>query len=429
MRDISHRSNYRQKVRTHEPPRVLVSGDNYYASLATVRGLRRGGYEPWFAAYDEPTLASGSRATAGTFPVPHPAEGHDVFVAALADAAARCGASVVLPCSELSLKAVAGRADAFPAGTIVGTLSRDTVDRVTDKAALSRLAAEVGLAAPRTLELGSDDLDTRAGEIAFPVVVKSASSAVDESGRSRLAPPATLAHDLDEIRDYLSRAPRCLVQPLVDGTLTAVSGVAWEGEVVCSVHQVARRIYPERLGVSAFAETVPADERIGRPLAEIVRRLGWSGIFEFQLLRTADAAHVIDLNPRPYGSLALAIASGLNLPAIWVDLLLGREPRIGRPRAGVRYRAENREVGALAAAIRRGRLRQALGIVRPRRRTVHAIFSLRDPSPMLVAFALRREGRRVQVRSSCESASSPTPASSPSSSSREPSHGSYSRAA
>ena len=64
---------------------------------------------------------------------------------------------------------------------------------------------------------------------------------------------------------------------------------------------------------------------------------------------------MIDLNPRPYGSLALAIGSGLKLPAVWADLLLGREPRLGAYRVGVRCRAEIREGRALVLVRRRGR--------------------------------------------------------------------------
>ncbi len=144
--------------------------------------------------------------------------------------------------------------------------------------------------------------------------------------------------------------------------------------------------------MSAYAETIPVDPALDRALGEILRRLGWSGIFEFQLIRGADATYVIDLNPRPYGSLSLAIGAGLNLPAIWTDLLLGREPRIGRYRAGIRYRAEVRESRALLSALARGRLADALAIVRPRPRTVHSIFSARDPLPLLVVFA-RATGR------------------------------------
>jgi predicted ATP-grasp superfamily ATP-dependent carboligase len=306
-------------------------------------------------------------------------------VAALADAAQRCGAAVVLPGNELAVKAVAGREHRFPSGTIVGSNPPDVVERATDKAVLARLAADAGVAPPPTVELSLEDLSAdRRNEIRFPAVVKPASSAVREAGRTWTAPPAQLVGDADALALVLARAPRWLVQPYLPGVLTAVAGVAWRGEVVCSAHQAALRIYPSPLGVSAYAQTIPIDPALDRAAAAIVRRVGWSGIVDFQLIRTAEAFHLIDLNPRPYGSLALALGAGLNLPAIWTDLLLGREPRIGAYRVGVRYRAELREGRALVSALARGRVADALAIVRPRRRTVHSIFSARDPAPLLV---------------------------------------------
>jgi predicted ATP-grasp superfamily ATP-dependent carboligase len=367
--------------------RVLVAGDDYYASLAVVRGLRKRGYEPWFATYSPLTFAGRSRATAGTFRLPRPTDGDDAYVAALADAAAQCGAAVVLPCNELAIKAVAGREAAFRKGAVVASNTRDSVERATDKARLAELAAAAGVPAPPTIELSLEELDAHRAGLSFPAVVKPAQTAVREPGRTLLAPPAELVHDITSLERALAGTTRRIVQPFLDATLTAVSGVSWQGEVVCSVHQAARRIYPRPLGVSAFAETIPVDATVDAALRAIVGELGWSGIFEFQLLRTATGAHVIDLNPRPYGSLALAIGAGANLPAVWVDLLLGREPIIEPYRVGVRYRAEIREARALVGAITRGRIADALRIARPMRRTVHSVFSMRDPGPLLAVLA------------------------------------------
>jgi predicted ATP-grasp superfamily ATP-dependent carboligase len=367
--------------------RVLVAGDDYYASLAAVRGLRKGGYEPWFATHSPITFAARSRATAGTFRLPKPSEaGDQAYVDALADAARRCGADVVLPGNELAIKAVASRRRLFPTGTIVAADSRETVDRATDKTLLAKLAAEVGIAAP-TLD---------PSEPTFPAVVKPAMTATTGARGTRVSKEAQVVHTPEQLRSAVADGGNWLVQPYIEGRLIAVAGVAWRGEVVCSCHQAAQRIYPRPLGVSAYSETVPIDRELDSKLAQIVRRLGCSGIFEFQLIRSGDAAHVIDLNPRPYGSLALAIGAGLNLPSIWVDLLLGREPRIGRFRTGVRYRAEVREGRALVAAVARGRLREALAIARPRRRTVHSIFSVRDPVPMLAVLE-RATGRLAKA--------------------------------
>src|SRR5437588_11823474 len=130
-----------------------------------------------------------------------------------------------------------------------------------------------------------------------------------------------------------------IVQPFLDGDLSASCGVFWEGELLCVEHQVARRIWPPDCGVSSYAETVPADPGLEEKIAALLRAIGWNGIFELQYIRRPEADYVIDLNTRFYGSLALAVRSGLNLPAIWLDLLLGRTPRIGSYRIGVRYRS------------------------------------------------------------------------------------------
>ena len=51
-------------------------------------------------------------------------------------------------------------------------------------------------------------------------------------------------------------------------------------------------------------------------------------------------------------------------------------------RVGARFRQEKGDPRAILAEIRRGQLRAARDLL-PRRRTVHALFSIRDPRPGL----------------------------------------------
>jgi predicted ATP-grasp superfamily ATP-dependent carboligase len=127
--------------------------------------------------------------------------------------------------------------------------------------------------------------------------------------------------------------------------------------------------------------------------------IGWQGIFECEQIERQDGGFgVIDLNPRLYGSLALANAAGAPLPVLWCDWLLrGRviqAPRVARP--GHYYRREDADLGNLLSAIRERRFHVAASITRPRRRTVHAFFRWSDPGPLLaqVVFLVRRASRR-----------------------------------
>lgn len=368
--------------------RLLYLGDEYYASLATVRALRAAGYEPWLLAVRGlPTYAERSRATAGTIRVPPPGAGADAFVAAVAAAAAEVRAAAVMPGTEAALNALAGR-DADFGGAALGAPPPETLARATDKARLAELAAGAGLRTPPTVDAPA------ARE--FPAVVKPARSTVRAGAATLDLPPARTVGDAAELAAFLAEAPDAhfIAQPFLRGSLRAVAGVAWQGRVVCSAHQRALRIHPPDCGASAYAETVEPEPALDERVAALVAAIGWSGIFELQFLESGGEPFLIDFNPRVYGSIALAIGAGLNLPAIWAELLLGRAPRPGRARVGVRYRAEERDVKALAAAVAQGRLADAAAILRPRRRTVHAVLSLRDPAPL--AHLARRVASRLR---------------------------------
>jgi predicted ATP-grasp superfamily ATP-dependent carboligase len=364
--------------------RLLVPDDDFTAVLAAVRALRKGGYETWLAMSVPSAYAARSRATAGTIPVPDAGPDPDGFVAALAEAAGRLGVAAVLPGTETSLTALAGREGDFPDGVVLGVPSRAIVERAVDKGLLAELAAAAGLMVPETRAVDRADLDG----ISYPVVVKPVTSSVRVDGALRLGWVRRIDTPA-ELRAALEWMPgdSLLVQPFLDGTLSAACGVFWEGRLLCVEHQVARRIWPPDCGVSAYAETVPRDPEFEERISTLLRAIGWSGIFELQFIRRPEGDYVIDLNTRFYGSLALAVRAGLNLPAIWVDLLLGRTPRIGEYRAGVRYRSEQRDVRAIVHGFRAGRRVEALRACLPRPRTTHAIFSARDPLPFLCRLA------------------------------------------
>ena len=114
-----------------------------------------------------------------------------------------------------------------------------------------------------------------------------------------------------------------LVQPYIEGRLISVNGVAFEGELHGANQHVVHRVWPDRCGQAVYAETIPMAPERERAVAAFMSELGWNGVFNLQLIERDGRDYVIDLNPRFYVSLTLAVAAGLNLPAIWTSLLLG----------------------------------------------------------------------------------------------------------
>jgi predicted ATP-grasp superfamily ATP-dependent carboligase len=202
--------------------------------------------------------------------------------------------------------------------------------------------------------------------------------------------PAGLERALQSLPDEVG-----LVQPYIEGRLISVNGVAFEGELHAANQHVVHRVWPDRCGQAVYAETIPMTSARERAVAALMKALGWSGVFNLQLIEREGRDYAIDLNPRFYVSISLAVAAGLNLPAIWASLLLGLPFDARGYRAGMRFRHEKGDPRAIFSELRRGQLGAARGLL-PRRRTVHALFSVRDPRPglTLVGDALNALPRR-----------------------------------
>jgi predicted ATP-grasp superfamily ATP-dependent carboligase len=129
-----------------------------------------------------------------------------------------------------------------------------------------------------------------------------------------------------------------------------------------------------------------------RALEEGLLRLldGRDGIFMAQLVDDV----LLDLNPRVYGSLPLAVAAGVNLAALWCDLARGIDVPARRGRAGVTYRWLEGDVRHVLAQTKARAMTtgDALRALRPRRGVAHPVASLRDPGPLLarLRFSLGR---------------------------------------
>jgi predicted ATP-grasp superfamily ATP-dependent carboligase len=364
--------------------RVLISAEELTGGLAAVRALRAAGYEPWAALTRPGRPVEHSRALGGAVVAPDPAVDPERFAQELAVAARDLDAAAVLPGSEESLLALAGRASLF-SPVAVGASVPEIVERALDKVLVGRLAASAGLHVLPTTTIEADELRAHPAEFGYPLVLKPERTKIRGSDGVLRRVPVHCVRNKGELERILAPSGNrtWLLQPFVTGSLAAVCGVAWNGELVCAIHQVADRIWPPDCGISAYATTVHPDATREAAVRRLLSLLGLSGIFQAQFVRVGGDWAFIDLNPRVYGSLALAVAAGLNLPAIWTDLLLGRVPEVGSYRVGVGFRAEGNDARWIAHNLRRGRLRAGASGLLPRRRTVHALFSIRDPLPAL----------------------------------------------
>jgi carbamoylphosphate synthase large subunit len=374
--------------------RILVTNVEERASLAACRSLAAAGYTVIGAASSVPAAGLRSRACTHRLVVPDPRADGPAFLEAIDEAYRRYRADAFLPAVDAALLALLEHPVKLPLHAAPGSPKLDSLLTCLDKLALGEAAAAVGLPTPPTIHCQTPEDVAAAGlELGFPLLVKPRTSVVGRRGERRQQTGIIARNDGQLMRVLAASGYPCLVQRFVEHTTVySFGGVVADARLLGSCFARYRRTWPADVGSAACAETIEPPPGLSERVLEIVTRLGWEGIFELEFVGRDGPTETIDFNPRLYGSIALAISAGANLPALWCDRLLGREAVLVTARPGYLYRWEEAELRFLLSRLLRGRLRSAAAVLRPRRRTTHAVFRLRDPLPLLA------EALRVPVR-------------------------------
>jgi FAD-dependent urate hydroxylase len=351
-----------------------------------VRGLRRARLDVTVAAAASarPAPAHWSRAASQRIVTPHPLDDEEGFIAAVARAAGSERYAVLMPGSDASLLAISRARDRLAPDLLLGLPSHEVVLRSLDKLELGSVASRHALASPST-RVCEDEADAiaAAGEYGFPVVVKPTCAIIERDGSRHqfggrhIGDPAGLRRAVSEC------GGRCLVQRAESGPVLSFGGVFAGGRLLGeAVSRYWRTWYPEAGNVS-YSETIDRPELAER-VTGLLAEIGWEGLFELEVIeRGGQEWAAIDFNPRPYGSLALAIGAGANLPAVWCSHLLGRQPSPVRAQPGRFYRWEDADLRHALWQLQHGSIGAALGVMRVRPKVVHPYLQARDPGPFL----------------------------------------------
>ncbi|MGH2824657.1 MAG: NAD(P)-binding domain-containing protein [Thermoleophilaceae bacterium] len=365
--------------------RILVTDGETRSVVAACRGLAAAGFRVGAVAGTRPSPAHWSRSCDERFALPHPLEDSEGFVAGIERVVSRAPYAVLVPGSDSSLLNLSRERDRIEPHVRMGLPPHEAVTASLSKLALADAAAAVDLATPETAVCeGVDEAVDAAGEMGYPVVLKPASSLIEVGGVAMRVGSMRV----DTTERLAELAPRygapCLIERTEAGKIVSFAGVIAEGGlIVTAASRYARTWYPES-GNVCFSETIEPPASLSERVVALLQAVGWEGIFELELIERPGGSYAaLDLNPRLYGSLALAIAAGANLPAVWCDWLLGRDARPASARPGIRYRWEDADFRHALRVARGGRPGEAAAILRPRRGTTHPYLAADDPGPFV----------------------------------------------
>jgi predicted ATP-grasp superfamily ATP-dependent carboligase len=380
---------------------ILVTDAGRGSAVSIIRSLGRRGHH--MVAVDSARLSPGfrSRYTATRVLAPDPANQPEAFAEVIARAAAERSVDLVVPVTEEAILALTSDLARLNPGTRVAVASAPALATVRDKWATVELAARLGVPVPRTnLVTSSDDIGHAADGMAFPVVIKPRRSREVRDGRIE-AFAVGYAGDERELRsrlDSLIGHTDVLVQEFVKGEGHGVELCMREGEPIAAFQHRRLREVPVTGGASSYREGVRLDPELYGYAIDLLREVRWTGLAMVEFKIGPGGPRLMEVNGRVWGSLPLAIASGVEFGLLLPHVFLAQPDPTGRPIGAYRSGIRSHDLGlelVWIGSVLRGRARYPFLPLPPRRaavtalrslvdpRTRHDIFSADDPSPGL----------------------------------------------
>ncbi|MDH5333529.1 MAG: ATP-grasp domain-containing protein [Thermoleophilia bacterium] len=292
---------------TEDPARVLVTGAGGAAGIAVIRALSPAGHAVYAADCDP--LATGLHIVPRSRRCLLPRGDDPRFASALLGECRRRGIDVVVPTVDEELRPLADARHLFAEhGVVVLSSEAEALATCLDKHAL--VEAVRGIVPCPATELLDPWFEPEAW--IFPVIVKPRTGR-GGAGVELVADAAGLdrfPHDGSHIVQEHLPGEEYSVDVLVDHG----------GAVVAAVPRVRLRV---ESGVAVVARTV-RDADLEAAAGRCAQAAGIRGGANVQFRRDADGvARLLEINPRFPGTLAITVASGVNLPTLALADALG----------------------------------------------------------------------------------------------------------
>jgi predicted ATP-grasp superfamily ATP-dependent carboligase len=302
----------------HQGRRVLLSYAWCRSSYIALRSLSHLGLKVVVADTSPVGMAQWSRLRCGVGKYSPPLTNPEAFVEDVVTLLERTGAHFLLPGHD-ETEILSRYRDRLPQDVILPVAQYEKIALANNKARMADLACNLDLPVPRVLHWSSfSELNDCLQHIDFPLVVKlrrgnSAKGVYYPENKETVLP---LVQNLVE-QYSLSQDRYPIVQERVAGDGWGVSCLYWQGERLATFTHRRMREKTSTGGTSTLRVSLrnPQLEAMAHRLLD---EMEWHGLamVEFKYNSETKQGWFIEVNPRLWGSIHLAVVSGVDFPAL-----------------------------------------------------------------------------------------------------------------
>lgn len=301
---------------------VLVLDARLGQSLAAVRSLGRRGLRvaAMGSSLRPPLLALDSRWCQQAFTCPVE-EGSDAFLPYLEAVLAQTAVPVLMAGSEGTLALLRRYRDRLERQACLALAKEPALAIATSKTRTLEVASQLGMHVPRAaLVESATDVPAALREIGLPAVVKPVRSwAQGEDQDQGVYVQSSLVTTPDEAQRAVEALERvgmsALFQEFLSGNREVVTFFYANGQIHASWAQWSKRSLPPLGGQAVMRQSIAVPDDMGEPAERLVREIDLEGIASVEFRRDSRGVpYLMEINPRLWASVELAIRSGVDFP-------------------------------------------------------------------------------------------------------------------
>jgi len=310
--------------------RILVTDATYKHALGIVRALGKAGYRPYVLSFSDFPLAQTSRFCSGVLRcVPYSEPGFQETLLRLLE---RHEIEHLIPVGTDAFRALVPMKSAIERHCKMVTVDEAKLNLCFSKEATYRFAEKLGLNVPRSYyPRTTSDLEAIGERIHFPCIIKGpfevGGNIIARAGsRSELKARFTW---LCERYSLSEKTGLPLVQEFIDGFGCGFFAVYDDGKCGPTFQHRRIREMPPSGGYSVAAQSFDS-EAVHDAGKTLLDALEWHGVAMVEFRMRNGVPYLMEINPKFWGSLDLALEAGVNFPLELIKIADGLEVPFSR---------------------------------------------------------------------------------------------------
>ncbi|WP_189419868.1 carboxylate--amine ligase [Cellvibrio zantedeschiae] len=321
---------------------VLVLDANQRSALAVTRSLGRSNYVVTTADSTDRALAGVSRYSSQYIQSPNSETNPADYVNWLIKLQSERKFDLVIPVTEITSQLLLMSHQDLH-GVKLPFASYEKVMKLAHKGHLVEAANRLGVPAPQS-ELYESAPSVDPSIQTYPLVLKPCLSKI-YTGTHWIATTVRIASSAEELitilkRDTYLQNTSFMLQEFIPGHGAGVFCLFDKGKPLAFFAHHRVREKPPQGGVSVLSRSVEADPLLKDYATRLLSGVNWHGVAMVEFRVSPEGkAYLMEVNTRFWGSLQLAIDSGVDFPALLAQAeLTGQAPTIERYRVGQHLR-------------------------------------------------------------------------------------------